>query len=100
MTQSEMEDSEIRNPSGPEAAIGKLLIVDKGTQIRVIMEVRGIETGDLKLDFDKDRVTVRSHKIGASLMEKLDLPYEVSPEGYDMYTQRDNKFSFLLTPEE
>jgi len=59
-------------------------IFDEGTQIRVIMEVRGIETGDLKLDFDRDRVTVRCHKIGASLMEKLDLPYEVSPEGYDM----------------
>lgn len=60
-------------------------IFDEGTQIRVIMEVRGIETGDLKLDFDKDRVTVRCHKIGASLRQKLDLPHEVSPEGYDMY---------------
>ena len=60
-------------------------IFDEGPQIRVIMEVRGIETEDLRLDFDKDRVTVRSHKIGASLREKLDLPHEVSPEGYDMY---------------
>ena len=60
-------------------------IFDEGTQVRVIMEVRGIETEDLRLDFDKDRVTVRSHKIGASLREKLDLPHEVSPEGYDMY---------------
>lgn len=59
-------------------------IFDEGTQIRVIMEVRGVETGDLRLDFDKDRVTVRSHKIGASLREKLDLPQEVSPEGYGM----------------
>ena len=59
-------------------------IFDEGEEIRVIMEVRGVETGDLKLDFDKDRVTVRCHKIGASLRETLDLPYEVSPEGYDM----------------
>ena len=59
-------------------------IFDEGTQIRVIMEIRGVETGDLKLDFDKDRVTVRRHKIGASLREKLDLPQEVSPEGYGM----------------
>jgi HSP20 family molecular chaperone IbpA len=60
-------------------------IFDEGAQIRVIMEVRGVETGDLKLDFDKDRVTVRCHKIGASLREKLDLPHEVSPEDYDMH---------------
>ena len=59
-------------------------IFDEGARIRVIMEVRGIETEDLKLDFDKDRVTVRCHKIGASLREKLDLPHEVNPEGYDM----------------
>ena len=59
-------------------------IFDEGPRIRVIMEVRGVETDDLKLDFDKDRVTVRCHKIGASLRQKLDLPYEVSPEGYDM----------------
>jgi len=60
-------------------------IFDEGSQIRVIMEVRGVETGDLKLDFDKDRVTVRCHKIGASLREKLYLPNEVSPEDYDMH---------------
>ena len=59
-------------------------IFDEGPRIRVIMEVRGVETDDLKLDFDKDRVTVRCHKIGASLRQKLDLPHEVSPEGYDM----------------
>jgi len=59
-------------------------IFDEGEQIRVIMEVRGVETGDLKLDFHKDRVTIRCHKIGASLRENLDLPHEVSPEGYDM----------------
>ena len=60
-------------------------IFDEGSQIRVIMEVRGVEIGDLKLDFDKDRVTVRCHKIGKSLREKLDLPHEVSPEDYDMH---------------
>ena len=59
-------------------------IFDEGPRIRVIMEVRGVETDDLKLDFDKDRVTVRCHKIGASLRQKLDLPHEVSPEGYDL----------------
>ena len=59
-------------------------IFDEGDLIRVIMEIRGVETGDLKLDFEKDRVTVRCHKIGASLREKLDLPHEVSPEDYDM----------------
>jgi HSP20 family molecular chaperone IbpA len=60
-------------------------IFDEGAQVRVIMEVKGIETEDLRLDFSKDQVTVRCHKIGASLREKLDLPHEVSPKGYDMH---------------
>lgn len=60
-------------------------IFDEGSQIRVIMEVRGVETGDLKLDVDNHRVTVRCHKLGFSLREKLNLPHEVSPEDYDMH---------------
>jgi len=60
-------------------------IFDEGPQIRVIMEIRGVETSDLKLDFDKDRVTVRCHKLGFSLREKLALSHEVSPEDYHMH---------------
>jgi len=59
-------------------------IFDEEAHIKVIMEVRGIETGDLRLDVDKDRVIVRCHKLGASLRVKLDLPHEVRPEDYDM----------------
>ncbi len=72
-------------PDEPARTEERLLdIFDEGSHIQVIMEVKGVETGDLKLDFEKDRVTVRSHKIGVSLMEILDLPHEVSPKGYDM----------------
>ena len=59
-------------------------IFDEGEQIRVIMEVKGISRDDLKLDFNGDRVTVRCHKIGASLRVELPLGSEVSPEGYQM----------------
>jgi len=59
-------------------------IFDEEAHIKVIMEVRGIETGDVRLDFDKDRVIVRCHKLGASLRERLDLPHEVRPQDYEM----------------
>ena len=59
-------------------------IFDEGDQIRVIMEVKNIAPDDLKLDFHGERVTVRCHKIGASL--RVELPFEtpVSPEGYQL----------------
>lgn len=60
-------------------------IMDEGAQIRVIMEVRGVGTEDLKLDFQRNnKVRVRSHKLGASLRVELDLPAEVRPDAYDM----------------
>ncbi|MCF8145146.1 MAG: hypothetical protein K9N21_14620 [Deltaproteobacteria bacterium] len=54
-------------------------IFEEGETIRVIMEVRGVELNDLKLDFTGDQVLVRCHKLGASLRVKLDLPCEVTP---------------------
>ena len=57
-------------------------IFDEGHQIRVIMEVKGVSTEDLRLDFNGDRVTVRCHKIGASLRVELPLGSPVSSEGY------------------
>ncbi len=59
-------------------------IFDEGEQIRVIAEIKGVSSDDLKLDFDGDRVTVRCHKIGASLRMKLDLGAKVNPKGYQM----------------
>ncbi len=59
-------------------------IFDEGDQIRVIMEVKGIAPDDLRLDFHGDRVTVRCHKIGASLRVELPLETLVSPEGYQL----------------
>ena len=59
-------------------------IFDEGERIRVIMEIRGVVLEDLKLDFHGDRVTVRCHKIGASLRVELPLESPVSPRGYRM----------------
>ena len=59
-------------------------IFDEGEQIRVIMEVKGVVPEDLKLDFHGDRVTVRSHKIGASLRTELPLEAKVSPKDYQL----------------
>jgi HSP20 family molecular chaperone IbpA len=59
-------------------------IFEEGETIRVIMEVRGVDPGDLKLDFNGDQVLVRCHKLGASLRVKLDLPHAVTPHDYTM----------------
>ena len=59
-------------------------IIDEGEQIRVIMEIRGVALEDLKLDFHSDRVTVRCHKLGASLRVELPLETPVNPRGYRM----------------
>ena len=59
-------------------------IFDEGDQIRVIMEVKGISTEDLRLDFNGERVTVRCHKIGASLRVELSLGTPVSPKSYTL----------------
>ena len=55
-------------------------IFDEGTHLQIIMEVRGIEAGDVHLDIDGAQLTARSHKIGAALRETCLLPAEVSPD--------------------
>ena len=59
-------------------------IFEEGETIRVIMEVRGVDPSDLKLDFNGNQVLVRCHKLGASLRVKLDLPHAVTPHDYEM----------------
>ena len=48
------------------------------------MDVKGVVPEDLKLDFHGDRVTVRCHKIGASLRVALPLGIRVNPESYQL----------------
>jgi len=59
-------------------------IFEEGETIRIIMEVRGVDPSDLKLDFNGDQVLVRCHKLGASLRVKLDLPHAVTAHDYRM----------------
>jgi hypothetical protein len=59
-------------------------IFNEGTHIQVIMEVRGIEASDVRLDLDGDQLTVRSHRLGASLRETLQLPSVVTLEHHQI----------------
>ena len=60
-------------------------IFDEGPYIQVIMEVRGVEASDLRLDVHKDQLTVRSHKIGATLRETFRLPAQVRAHNHQMH---------------
>jgi len=60
-------------------------IFDEGPYIQVIMEVRGVEASDLRLDVHEDRLTVRSHKIGATLRETFRLPAQVRAHNHQMH---------------
>ncbi len=53
-------------------------IFDEGAHIHVIMEVRGVKKSDIRLDLEDDQLTVRSHKLGASLRERVRLPTAVT----------------------
>jgi len=60
-------------------------IFDEDSCIQVVMEVRGVEMSDLRLDVEKDRVTVRSVKTGSTWKEIIDLPAEIDPDSHEMY---------------
>jgi HSP20 family molecular chaperone IbpA len=70
-------------------------IFDEGHHIQVIMEVRGLMPSDLILDVDGDHLTVRSHKIGASLKETFHLPAEVTADNYSLH-MRNNLLEIKL----
>ncbi len=59
-------------------------IFDEGTHVQVIMEVRGIEVQDVQLDLDGDELTVRSHRLGASLRETFRLLTAATLEGHQI----------------
>lgn len=60
-------------------------IFDEGPYIQVIMEVKGVEVSDLRLDVHRDQIMVRSHKIGATLKETFHLPAEVNPDNHQIH---------------
>lgn len=59
-------------------------IFDEGTHVAVLLEVKGVSESDLKVDIDGCRLTLRSHKIGASLRVDMKLPAEVEPTGHSI----------------
>ncbi len=59
-----------------------LEVFDEDSLVRIIMEVKGLEPGDIHLDLDDDRLTVRSHKVGVSLREIIQLPHPVTLDNH------------------
>ena len=60
-------------------------IFDEGAHIKVIMEVRGIEASDLKLEVEKNRLTVSPVKAFPTWKELIHLPAEVNPDDYQLH---------------
>ncbi len=60
-------------------------IFDEDSHIQVIMEVRGIHISDVRLDYTRDVLTVRSHKIGSSLREIFGLPAQVTLDNHEIF---------------
>lgn len=52
-------------------------IFDEGDEIVVILGVRGVELPDIHLDMEENRLTVRSHRIGAAMRVRIPLPQPV-----------------------
>ncbi|TSA56474.1 MAG: hypothetical protein D4R45_00725 [Planctomycetaceae bacterium] len=60
-------------------------IFDEDSYIQVVMEVKGIEEPDLKLDVEKDQIAVMSVKTGSTWKEIIDLPAEIDPDSPEMH---------------
>ena len=60
-------------------------IFDEGSYMQVIMEVRGMEASDLRLEVERDQLTVRSEKTGSTWKEIIHLPAEVNTDNYQMH---------------
>ena len=71
-------------------------IFDEDSHIQVIMEVKGIEASDVRLDISGNQLRVRSHKIGGSLREGFSLPAEVTLDNYHI-SLKNNLLEIRLT---
>jgi len=60
-------------------------IFDEGSYMQIIMEVRGMEASDLRLEVERDQLTVRSEKTGSTWKEIIHLPAEVNTDNYQMH---------------
>jgi len=59
-------------------------IFDEESCMQVVMEVRGIEESDLRLDIKGDLLSVRSVKTGYSWEETINLPAGINPDSPQM----------------
>jgi len=59
-------------------------IFDEGSHIQVIMEVRGMAISDLRLEVERNRLTVRIDKPDRPWKETIQLPVEVKVDDHQM----------------
>ena len=59
-------------------------IFDEESCIQVVMEVRGIEESDLRLEIDGDLLSIRSIKAGSTWEETITLPAGIKPDSPQM----------------
>jgi len=73
-----------------------LNIFDEGSHVQVIMEVRGMEASDLRLEVERDQLTVRSEKTSSTWKEIIHLPADVNPDNYQMHL-KNNLLEIILS---
>jgi len=60
-------------------------IFDEGSFLQIIMEIKGEEASDLRLDVHKNELVVRSEKTGSALTEIIQLPCEANFDSHQVH---------------
>jgi len=60
-------------------------IFDEGSFLQIIMEIKGEEASDLRLDVHKNELVVRSEKTGSALTEIIRLPCETNFDSHQVH---------------
>ncbi len=61
-----------------------LEVFDEDALVQIIMEVKGLDPDDIRLDLEENRLTIRSHKVGVSLREIIQLSAPVTLDKHSL----------------
>lgn len=64
-------------------------IYDEGDHIRIVMALRGMGTSDLRLEVEKDRLTLRAEKSGSVWKKMIDLPASINADHHRVHLKND-----------